>query len=250
LDVYNDAYGQSYFGSSSLPASLDYSGNSSGVEVAEIRVAEEVSGSLTLPYAQLGDNLGYDDGGIGVSWGQSGDSSLVEYDVSLDMTYIHGVDVFSHTEVAVVASVFSNFHQGEVSNELFVSDSVVLTPGWNRIEFSQRVDVSPFPRIYLEVKSNGNVSRAFSIDTLGEVSKRSYVRSGSGYKLATFDFNQRLLVAGQAQAFSYQVPDKVPVANVNKKKSSGGVLGFFIFCLFGMSLMRIRLGVGQSLTYN
>lgn len=242
LDVYNDAYGQSYFGSSSLPASLDYQGNSSGVEISQIQVADEVGGSLTLPYAQLGDNLGYDDGGIGVPWGRGGDSSLIEYELPLAMAYIHGVDVFSHAEVAVIVSVFSNLSQGEANNELFVSDPTMLTPGWNRIEFSQRVDVSQFPQIYLEVKTNNAVARAFSIDTLGEVSNRSYVKTDNGYQLAHFDFNQRLLIAGQTEAFSYQVPDKLPLVNVNQHESSGGGLGFFIISLFGMSFVRIRLG--------
>jgi immune inhibitor A len=242
LDVYNDAYGQDYFGAASLPASLDYQGNSSGVEISQIQVGDEVGGSLTLPYAQLGDNLGYDDGGIGGPWGSAGDSSLIEYQVPLDMAYIHGVDIFSHTNAEMIASVFSSFHNGEVSNALFVSRSVMLTPGWNRIEFSQRVDISEFPRIYLEVKASNEAVRAFSVDTLGEASKLSYVKSGSGYQLASFDFNQRLLVAGQTEAFSYQVPDKLPLANVNKSKSSGGSLGFFIIFLFGISFVRIRLG--------
>lgn len=242
LDVYNDAYGQSYFGAASLPASMDYQGNSSGVEISEIQVSDDVVGNLTLPYAQLGDNLGYDDGGIGRHWGSVGDSSLIDYDLPLGMSFIHGVDIFSHTEVEVIASIFSSFQDGELSNALLVSPSKLLTPGWNRIEFSQRVDVSEYSGIYLEVKTNSAVARAFSIDTLGEVSHRSYVKSGGEYELAEFDFNQRLLVAGQEAAFSYQVPDKLPLENVNEKKSSGGGLGFFILCLFGISFVRISTG--------
>lgn len=246
LDVYNDAYGQNYFGSASLPASLDYQGNTSGVEISDIQVSDQAKGNLTLPYAQLGDNLGYDDGGIGRHWGDVGASSLIEYELPAGMTFIHGVDIFSHTEVEIIASIFANFHEGRVSNELLVSLPKMLTPGWNRIEFSSRLDAYQYPRIYLEIKTNSPVARAFSIDNLGEVSQRSYIKSGQSYELAAFDFNQRLLVAGQEAAFSYQVPEKIPVANINKKKSSGGGLGFFILCLLGISLIRINAGDSAS----
>lgn len=242
LDVYNDAYGQSYFGSASLPASLDYHGNSSGVEISQIQVAESASGNLTLPYAQLGDNLGYDDGGIGAAWGLSGGASLIEYVVPAEMTFVHGVDVFSHREVAMTASIFAALQNGSVSNELYVSESVELTPGWNRIEFSSPVDISAFTHIYLELKVNDMTTRAFSIDNAGEVSQRSYVKSNERYKLATFDFNQRLLVASQSEAFNYQVPDKLPFIGIDdKKKSSGGSLGLFLLLLLGLSIVRTRI---------
>lgn len=243
LDVYNDAYGQDYFGSSSLPASLDYHGNSSGVEISQIQVGDEVKGHLTLPYAQLGDNLGYDDGGIGASWGRGGESSLIQYAVPSDIFFVHGVDIFSHTEITMMASLYTSLQQGVVSNELYVSELVMLTPGWNRIKFLDPVDISQFSNIYLEVKASGMRTRAFSIDNVGEVSQRSFVKSNDGYQLVNFDFNQRLLVAAQAEVFSYQVPVKLPQVDSNSEKSSGGSLGLFLIFLLILSFMPMRLRV-------
>lgn len=247
-DVYNDAYGQDYFGSSSLPASLDYHGNSSGLEISRIQVSDKVRGSLALPYAQLGNNLGYDDGGIGIIWNGRGESSLVQYVTPAGMGFVHGVDVFSHIAVVMSANVYSSFFDGVVSNELYVSASVTLTPGWNRIKFSEPVDISQFSNIYLELQASK--ARAFSIDTVGEVSQRSFVQSNEGYQPANFDFNQRLLVAAQSEVFNYQVPDQLPLADSEQKKSSGGSLGLFLILLLMLSFMRIKLGVVVSLPYN
>jgi immune inhibitor A len=240
-DVYNDAYGQDYFGSSSLPASFDYHGNSSGLEISQIEVSDKVRGNLTLPYSQLGNNLGYDDGGIGTSWGGRGESSLVQYAFPSGMDYVHGVDVFSHTEVIMNANIYSSFLGGVVSNELYVSVPATLTPGWNRIQFSEPVDVSQFLNIYLELKANK--AGAFSIDTVGEVSQRSFVKSSKGYQPAGFDFNQRLLIAAQAEVFNYQVPDKLPLADSDQEKSSGGGSGLAFILLLIFSFVRTKLGV-------
>lgn len=238
LDVFNDAYGQSHFGSYSSPASLNYQGDTSGVEVSKIRVSDIAQGEIALPYARLGNNLGYDDGGIGISWGGADSSSLIEYLIPSDMTFIHGLDVFSHVDSTVVATIYSSLQQGVVSNEIFISHSQVLTPGWNRVVFDQVVDVGQFEKIYLQLVVNEGSSRGFTIDTAGDVSHRSYVKSNGKYQKASFDFNQRLLIAGQEEKFSYQVPDKLPLHIETSKKASAGYLaGAFIVLLMIMSFI-------------
>lgn len=242
LDVFNDAYGQNHFDSSSLPASLNYQGNSSGVEVSQIQVAKVTKGRIVLPYAQLGDNLGYDDGGIGTSWGAADSESLVEYTIPAGMSFVHGVDVFSYSHAVVSVTIFTSFQQGNASHALFTTESRTLTPGWNRLGFSQRVDVSMFNTIYLQLSADDS-ARAFTIDTAGDVSRRSYVKSNGEFQLANFDFNQRLLIANQEEEFSYQVPDKLPLnVSSNSKKSAGGIGMVFICCFALMAFVRRSWG--------
>jgi M6 family metalloprotease-like protein len=209
-DVYNDAYGQDYFGSSSLPASLDYHGNTSGVEIYDIKVRETVSGLVTLPYQKLGDNLGYDEGGIGTAWGQASGRSESMLRVTLSsMTWLHGVDVFSHGHGLVELAIFSAFDTQGLSGKLVHMNGQILSPGWNRISFDQPVSAAGLDQVFLQLTSDMEVGRPFSIDLNGEASGRSYTKSGLNYSPANFDFNQRLLVADQAEPFSYQVPKKI-----------------------------------------
>lgn len=236
LDVYNDAYGQDYFGSSSLPASSDYHGKSSGVEVSSIKVASQVSGIVALPYQSLGDNLGYDDGGVGFAWGENSGVSknLVAIDLK-ELTWVHGVDVFSHGHGYLDVRLFGAFALGKLSNELISVNRQEISPGWNRISFDYAVNATNSKQVFLQLESNMAVGRPFSIDVEGEVSGNSYRQSGSGYEKVNFDFNQRLLVAGQSEAFNYQVPKKVDYGFLDKSSSAGslafGASGLFFLLL-------------------
>lgn len=225
LDVFNDAYGQDYFGSGSMPASSDYHGNSSGVEISNIQVTDSVSGVVTLPYQTLGNNLGFDEGGIGGAWGvNAGRSiSLQEYDADEGMDWVHGVDVFSHGHGEVEVTLFASLQAGIASDVIFTLKQQSITPGWNRISFTQPVDISRELKIYLQLDAQTVVGRAFSIDTKGEVSGRSYAQSGAGFQKVGFDFNQRLLVADQSETFNYQVPKKMDI-NLNDTSTSAGAL--------------------------
>jgi M6 family metalloprotease-like protein len=245
-DVYSDAYGQDYFGSSSLPASLDYQGNSSGVEVAQIRVGDEVTGSLALPYAQLGNNLGYDDGGIRAAWGSGGSVSLVEYSVPSDGSFAHGIDFYSYRNAVISTSLYTSFSGGSVSNALHVS-SLAITPGWNRIEFSSPLDLSSFTKVYLEVTASDDSLRAFGIDNVGEVSGKSYIKLNGSFQAAGFDFNQRLLVASQEEGFNYQIPDKLFLQEIevtdtgSSSGGGGGSLGLFLILLALVASIRMKV---------
>ncbi len=227
LDVYNDVYGQDYFGSSSMPTSSDYHGNSSGVEISSIRVADQVTGLLTLPYQTLGDNLGFDDGGIGSAWGENAGRSvsMLAFDTSQDMAWVHGVDVFSHGHGSADVTLFASLRSGQVSDVIYSQQQHEITPGWNRISFTDPVDVSGSHKVYLQLDVKTVVGRPFSIDTKGEVSGQSYTLTNSGYQKVNFDFNQRLLVADQQQTFNYQVPKKMDMS-IDKSTTSVGALFF------------------------
>ncbi len=246
-DVYNDAYGQDYFGSSSLPASLDYQGNSSGVEVAQIRVGDEVTGNLSLPYEQLGDNLGYDDGGVRAAWGSGGSVSLVEYTVPSDSRFAHGIDFYSYRNAVISTSLYASFTGGSVSNALHVSSSTI-TPGWNRIEFSSSLDLSSYSKVYLEITASADSLRAFGIDNMGDVSGNSYIKLNGSFQSAGFDFNQRLLVANQEDGFNYQIPDKLSFQEIEVSESGssgggGGSFGLFLILAAVLASCRIKLRV-------
>lgn len=246
-DVYNDAYGQDYFGSSSLPASLDYQGNSSGVEVAQIRVGDEVTGNLSLPYEQLGDNLGYDDGGVRAAWGSGGSVSLVEYSVPSDSRFAHGIDFYSYRNAVISTSLYASFTGGSVSNALHVSSSTI-TPGWNRIEFSSSLDLSSYSKVYLEITASADSLRAFGIDNMGDVSGNSYIKLNGSFQSAGFDFNQRLLVANQEDGFNYQIPDKLSFQEIEVSESGssgggGGSFGLFLILAAILASCRIKLRV-------
>ena len=136
LDVYNDRTGLVYFGSGSIPASLDYQGQASGVEVSDIDVSTHVTADISLPYDSLGNNLGYDDGGSMVSWGinQAQAASLVRLELPASMPWAHGVDVYSHADSVVSVSLFSSFSTGLASNSIWLSPEHHLTQGWNRLK--------------------------------------------------------------------------------------------------------------------
>lgn len=249
LDVYNDAYGQNYFGASSSPASIDYKGNASGVEVSQIQVGAEVSGSLTLPYSTLGDNLGYDDGGVRAAWGGGGDVSLIRYDVPADMDFAHGVDFYSYRNAVMSFSLYSSFSGGLASNALYVSGSVNITPGWNRITFSSPVNISNVSKVYLEASASAQSLRAFGIDNMGEISGRSFIKLNGRFQAARFDFNQKLLVANQEEGFNYQLPDKLPILELKVEGADsnssggggGGSLGLFLILLALLASRRINV---------
>ncbi len=243
LDVYNDAYGQDYFGSSSLPASSDYHGNSSGVEISSIKVGDRVSGLVALPYQNLGDNLGYDDGGIGSAWGENSgvSTSLIEIELG-GRSWIHGVDVFSHGQGFFDVSLYANFNSGVLSNKLLSVQQQEITPGWNRVSFEHAISAEDLNRVFLRLESNMSVGRAFSIDTDGKVSGKSYALANLGFEKVNFDFNQRLLVADQQEAFDYQVPKKVDYSFLENTGGGGsfafgtsaGFLGLLFVFAFGL----------------
>lgn len=222
-DVFNDAYGQDYFGSSSFPASLDYHGNSSGVEVYDIKVRESVSGLVTLPYQELGDNLGYDDGGIGSAWGEAAGRSISLLKVELTtMFWLHGVDVFSHGHGTFDVSVYADLDSDVLTGLIIQLDQRAVSPGWNRISFAQPISAEGLGHVYLQIESDMEVGRPFSIDLAGEVSGHSFSGAGSKYVAANFDFNQRLLVAEQSEPFTYQVPKKLSYQSAGNTKTAGG----------------------------
>ncbi|MFT4907220.1 MAG: immune inhibitor A [Oleispira sp.] len=231
LDVYNDAHGQSYFGSSSFPASLDYQGNLSGVEISNIRVGESVKGTITLPYQQLGDNLGHDDK-VGISWGVRGREmmSLVSLPLTEQLSWAHGVDIYSPSAVELDITLFASFSDGELSAVVYSTEGHMTVRGWNRISFSERIDLSDYDQIYMQVSARSESSRPFNIDNDGQASGQSYAESNGIYTAVSFDFNQRLLVANQQQAFEYQVPKGVYFSPVVKKKPSAGS-GWSIFSI-------------------
>ncbi len=243
LDVYNDAYGQDYFGSTSLPTSSDYHGNSSGIEISNIKVADEVSGLVTLPYQNLGDNLGHDEGGIGVAWGQHSAkaTSLIALEIGA-LNWIHGIDVYSHGYGHVDVTLFESFDSGQVDNPLFSLPQQEVIPGWNRIAFANAVQAESLEWVFLQLESSMVIGRAFSIDVVGEASGRSYNKVGSTFEQVNFDFNQRLLVAGQQQGFSYQIPQKGDYAiSKTSKNSAGSIVAGNSLTLF---LLMIILALG------
>lgn len=243
LDVFNDAYGQDYFGSSSFPASLDYQGNMSGVEISNIRVDEYVTGRIALPYQQLGDNLGHDQQ-VGVSWGVNGGKakSLIALEIPSGLSWAHGVDIFSPGAGSVDITLFAGFVDGHLSNEIYTTKQREVGQGWNRISFSERLDLSDYHYVYLQASVQANTGRPLSIDNAGLASGLSFTESNGIYRVANFDFNQRLLVASQEEAFSYQVPQSVEYTLVEAQQSSAGAgwlsVFSFILLLLGFRVRR------------
>jgi M6 family metalloprotease-like protein len=239
LDVYNDVYGQDYFGASSLPASIDYQGNMSGVEISNIRVGDRVQGAISLPYQELGDNLGLDTY-IGGAWGSKGRQviSLVALSLPQQLPWAHGVDIYSPGFAELNITLFTDFSNGVLSSEVYSMKEESVVKGWNRIAFAERINLSSYNKIYLQVSARSDSSRPYNIDNSSPASGQSYVESNGEYQKASFDFNQRLLVANQSQAFEYQVPEAVQSIPEEKKKSSGG--GSLSISLLILLLLSIR----------
>lgn len=244
LDVYNDAYGQSYFGSSSFPASLDYQGNMSGVEISNIRVGNRVKGTITLPYEQLGDNLGHDNE-VGSAWGVRGRqvASLISLSLSQELSWAHGVDVFSPGMAELDVTLYARFTEGQLSEEVYSTKGHSVLKGWNRISFSERIDLSDYDQIYMQVVAFSDSSRPLNIDNESEASGQSYIESNGVYQKANFDFNQRLLVANQQQAFQYKAPKAAGFSlgveqKVEKNVTAGNGLSFFAFIFLWLGIRR------------
>jgi immune inhibitor A len=240
LDVYNNFYGQDYFGSSSLPASIDYQGNASGVEISNIRVGDRVQANIVLPYAELGDNLGFDTT-VGGSWGSKGKQviSLMALSLPQQLPWAHGVDIYSPGYAELNINLFASFSDGVLSSNIYSLKGEVVAKGWNRISFAERINLSSYDKIYLQISARSESSRPFNIDNNSPASGQSYIESKGVYQKASFDFNQRLLVANQSQAFEYQVPEAVKSIPEKKKKPTGfGSLSVFLFILLLLSLRR------------
>jgi immune inhibitor A len=245
LDVYNDYYGQDYFGSSSLPASIDYQGNVSGVEISNIRVGDRVHANISLPYEELGNNLGFDSH-VGGSWGTKGSEviSLIALPLSQQLPWAHGIDIYSPGYVELNITLFARFSNGVLSSEVYSQKGEAVVKGWNRIYFAERINLRDYDKIYMRVSAYSDASRPFNIDNKSPASGQSYVESQGMYQKASFDFNQRLLVANQSQAFEYQVPRVMQSQSIPKKKnkqSTGfGSLSVFLFIVLLLSLRRIK----------
>jgi immune inhibitor A len=245
LDVYNNFYGQDYFGSSSLPASIDYQGNESGVEISNIRVGDRVQANISLPYAELGDNLGFDTH-VGGSWGSKGSAviSLTALPLSAQMPWAHGVDIYSPGHAKLNITLFASFSDGVLSSDVYSLKGEAVVKGWNRIYFAEVINLRDYNEIYMQISARSDTSRPFSIDNTSPASGQSYIESKGMYQKASFDFNQRLLVANQSQAFEYQVPEAVEFIPKEKKedKATGfGSLSFSLFILLLLSLRRISV---------
>ena len=243
LDVFNDAYGQDYFGASSLPSSLDYQGNVSGVEISNIRIGERVQGDISLPYATLGDNLGHDSV-VGASWGAKGKqvNSLVTLPLNNDLPWAHGIDIYSPGAAELEVTLYSSLSAGQLDDEIYSSLGHSVVKGWNRITFDQRIDLSGLSQVHMQVAVKSDSARPFGIDNKSQSSGFSYVESNGTYQKAGFDFNQRLLVAGQEQSFDYKAPQGVTAATgargLESKVPTGGN-ALSIFALFFL-LLSIR----------
>jgi immune inhibitor A len=253
LDVYNNFYGQDYFGSSSLPASIDYEGNASGVEISNIRVGDRVQANIVLPYAELGDNLGFDTT-VGGSWGSKSRQviSLIALPLSAQLPWAHGVDIFSPGYVELNITLFTRFSDGVLSSNVYSLKGETVAKGWNRIYFAERINLRDYNKIYMQISARSDLSRPFSIDNTSPASGQSYIESKGVYQKASFDFNQRLLVANQSQAFEYQVPEALEFIPKKKKKkemememenktSGFGSLSVSLFILLLLSLGRVSV---------
>jgi immune inhibitor A len=243
LDIYNNFYGQDYFGSSSLPASIDYQGNASGVEISRIRVGDRVQANIALPYVELGDNLGFDST-VGGSWGAKGKQviSLIALPLPAQRPWAHGVDIYSPGYAELNITLFTRFSDGVLSSSIYSLQGEAVAKGWNRISFAESINLSRYDKIYLQVSARSDSSRPFNIDNNSPASGQSYVESKGVYQKASFDFNQRLLVANQSQAFEYQVPEAVKSIPKKKKKATGfGSLSVLLFILLLFSLRRINV---------
>jgi len=233
-DVFNPDYGQAYFGSSSLPASVDYRGTESGVEITSISIEEYATANVTLPYKKLGNNLGYDDGGIVSPWGNINRESaiVIRFEMDQVMNWLHGIDLYSHGNGHADIRVYGDFYQGAPHNLLFTSNGHEVNKGWNRLQFSSSWDSRENPEVYLQVVAATTDGRPFSIDTEGVPSGHTYAAGDDGtYTKASFDLNSRLLIAAQAEEFDYQVPAQVAVSSVSEGKSSAGFF-YWLILLF------------------
>ncbi|MGK0248848.1 MAG: immune inhibitor A [Oleispira sp.] len=244
FDVYNDYYGQDYFGSSSFPTSLDYQGNASGVEISNIRVGDRVQANIALPYEELGDNLGFDTH-VGGSWGSKGRqvNSLIALPISPQLSWAHGVDIYSPGLAELNITLFASFSDGVLSSEVYSLKGETVVKGWNRVSFAERINLRQYNNIYMKISARSDSSRPFNIDNKSPASGQSYFESMGVYQKASFDFNQRLLVANQSQAFEYKVPDAVASSPEEKEESSGG--GSLSISLIILSLLSLR-GIGVS----
>lgn len=233
FDVFNHDYGQSYFGTSSLPASLDYRGIDSGVEITDIRIAQQAKATISLPHKQLGDNLGYDDGGVISPWGSSAGSAsfVIRFDVQAAMNYIHGLDIYSHGQARAEVHIYGDLYQGKLQALLLSSKDHNLTRGWNRLLFEDSWDAGQYSQLYVEVIAKNSSGRPFSIDTAGVVSGSTFAPDNDQYHSADFDINGRLLVANQVEAFDYQVPEKVALPSNKRRRSAIGSV-FWLLLLF------------------
>ena len=113
--------------------------------------------------------------------------------------------------------------------------------------FSQRVNVSSYSDLFLEIRVLSAQGRPLSIDNQGEVSARTYIEGSDGvYRSVNFDMNQRLLVANQEEAFSYRVPNRVTASrrnSVSSKLRLGSLSYGYIIALFLFSLVRRRVSL-------
>lgn len=245
-DLFSQESGVSYFGSASVPASLDYQGNSSGMELDNITVSgEKVLAGISLPYDVLGNNIGHDRGVISGPWGAPDGNTeiMAALDVPADNSWVHGIDVYSHGRGSVVVRLYRDFHDGALSTAIYHSVSFDLATGWNRLSFSERINLAEYDRVYLQLSADILSGRPFSADSSGVASGQSYTKDAQGrFRSASFDFNLRMLVATQEEAFAYQVPRRVMTASADSRSSSsGGAVMFFGFlCLF-LPAMRRRV---------
>lgn len=242
LDVFNDAYGQDYFGASSFPSSLDYQGNVSGVEISNIRIGERVQGDISLPYASLGDNLGHDSV-VGASWGAKGKivNSLVTLPLTQALTWAHGIDIYSPGAAELDITLYASFSAGQLDDVVYSSLGHSVVKGWNRISFDQRVDMSSLNQVHLQIAAQSDSARPFGIDNKSQASGFSYAESQGVYQQVRFDFNQRLLVAGQEQSFDYKAPQGVTAASgsrglESKVPTGGNALSIFALFLLLLSI--------------
>lgn len=235
-DVFNHRYGQAYFGEASAPTSLDYRGNSSGVEISNIRISGNAQADITLPYSALGANKGFDDGGVSSPWGNSSGSETklaILFEMDDQLNWLHGVDVFSHGDGQITINIYADMYQQQLNAPIYSSDSFSVSPGWNRLAFSERFDALGYEQVFVELVARTQNGRPLSIDTAGVVSGHTFVQQSGDYNVAQFDSNVRLLVAPQEAAFSYQVPDKVGIPDnaTSSKKSGGAIVSWYIFSL-------------------
>jgi len=240
-DVFHD--GQNYFGSSSLPATLDYEGNTTGVEVHSISTAEQAIAKVIFPYDSLGDNLGYDEFGPKSLYGKSSMSTVIKLVRPAEMTWAHGIDLFMNTTGKVTVSLSQHF-DGEATSGLIVSDSFDVIRGWNRLFFSDATSISAYDVVYMKTRIDASVGSALTIDNKGAPSGHTYVASGySGFSKANFDVSQRLLVAQQKAGFAYRIPNYTPPEAKqasSKKKKGGDMTLLLILLVIPMFFLRLK----------
>ena len=251
LDVFNDASGQNYFGDKSLPATVDYAGDDSGVEIFDIKVGDVVTGLVSLPHknmqGRLGDNIGYADGddysiykGFGKPevFGKQEDAfsndaantplvsvvafTLNDRDSSANkMQWLHGVDVFSPAVGNVSMSVFAAFDDQVLTQPMAEEVAYSVKAGWNRIVFAAPVLAGNVEEVFVQLVSDG----ALSVDKKGIVSGRSFIRfETADFEAADFDFNQRLLVSSHGQDFATAARSDSNSSNLNSSNANNSNL--------------------------